>query len=78
MKKLTDTVGGVVGGVTGGGSGGGGGTGGGGGGTPAPAPDPVATLTKSQKCLQDLGLAITTNPASLVGPDAVKYLACMG
>jgi membrane-bound lytic murein transglycosylase B len=50
-----------------------------GGTTTAPAPDPVTTtLTKSQQCLQDIGLAITTDPTSLLGTKLISYLACMG
>ncbi len=73
VKKLKDTVGGVVGGVTGGGSGGG--TGGGGGSTPAP--DPVKTLTKTERCLQEIGVAITTNPANLSLTQLASFNKCM-
>jgi membrane-bound lytic murein transglycosylase B len=66
--SLLDTVTGTIGGLTGST---------GGGGTSTPAPDPVTTtLTKSQQCLQQLGLAITTDPTSLLGLQATKYLTC--
>jgi hypothetical protein len=47
--------------------------------SPSPSPDPITTtLTKSQQCLQDLGLAITTDPLSLSLTKYAQYLACLG
>ena len=65
--------GGTSSGGTGGGTGGLPTDGGGSGGTPDPGP----ALTKTQQCLQQIGAAITTNPASLGPAQAAAFAACM-